>query len=555
MVPQVRGASVEEVRFTFERLSDHAIAARHLEIHLDQTNPKASFVAGTPLHQVVAQKDAYARAGVIEALAIQLPERTGIELLDALPLENRNWFLNDAFRQSLLWRSQIHFTNRTLQLVNQIGDTSLTLSTLISIATETDNKFNAWHLHNELIKKPLPERDSVWSTLIAELGGDENGPIETLILWAWTIGQGSITTDQAELAAITITWFLTTTNRFVRDRATKALANLLAPRLDLSVSILDRFKNVDDEYVIERLLAAIYGAAMQGLADDAALTKVANAIYCTLFAHGMPPVNALIRDHGCCLIEYAITRNCLPSNVDLTKSRPPYKSPWPIEPVSDATIEGYTEEYSKGTYYTDRITNSAVKDGDFARYVIDSHVKEWSPAVIGTSDLPTDEDMQKAWLAEFEEHATPAMKEAYAVLVKAGEAAVGEFYLSDSPEAKDRAEAEVAFCEMIGPAAWEDFRVRAQSWTRQGMFQFWPSSNTPARFNLAWARRWVCKRAHELGWSDKLHKKFDNSHSISSNRNGHVVERIGKKYQWLALYELGARMADNLAFIGSNELK
>lgn len=30
----------------------------------------------------------------------------------------------------------------------------------------------------------------------------------------------------------------------------------------------------------------------------------------------------------------------------------------------------------------------------------------------------------------------------------------------------------------------------------------------------------------------------------------HTVERIGKKYQWLALYELGARLADNCAFIG-----
>jgi hypothetical protein len=31
----------------------------------------------------------------------------------------------------------------------------------------------------------------------------------------------------------------------------------------------------------------------------------------------------------------------------------------------------------------------------------------------------------------------------------------------------------------------------------------------------------------------------------------HEVERIGKKYQWLALYELGARLSDNCAFIGN----
>jgi len=31
------------------------------------------------------------------------------------------------------------------------------------------------------------------------------------------------------------------------------------------------------------------------------------------------------------------------------------------------------------------------------------------------------------------------------------------------------------------------------------------------------------------------------------------VERIGKKYQWLALYELGARLADNCAFLGDRD--
>lgn len=31
-----------------------------------------------------------------------------------------------------------------------------------------------------------------------------------------------------------------------------------------------------------------------------------------------------------------------------------------------------------------------------------------------------------------------------------------------------------------------------------------------------------------------------------SGRNDHEVERIGKKYQWLASYELMARMGDNL---------
>jgi hypothetical protein len=164
--------------------------------------------------------------------------------------------------------------------------------------------------------------------------------------------------------------------------------------------------------------------------------------------------------------------------------------------------------------------------------VIDYHVKDWSR--IGSTDLPTDKDVKEAWLAEFEEIVTPAMIRGYSDLLRATLAVAGEPRRSQSPKAQALQEAECAFRQAIGEDAWEDYRVRAQSWFGQGMFQFHPSSHQPAHFNLAWARRWICKRAHDLGWSVELHG-----------------ERIGKKYQWLALYELRACMADNLAFIPS----
>src|SRR5208282_1128324 len=69
-------------------------------------------------------------------------------------------------------------------------------------------------------------------------------------------------------------------------------------------------------------------------------------------------------------------------------------------------------------------------------------------------------------------------------------------------------------------------------------------------FQHRWARRWVCKRAHVLGWTAERFNKFENT-LHSRDRYNHEVERIGKKYQWIALRELIARMADNLAFFGN----
>lgn len=111
-------------------------------------------------------------------------------------------------------------------------------------------------------------------------------------------------------------------------------------------------------------------------------------------------------------------------------------------------------------------------------------------------------------------------------------------------------EAKAQFRTIVGADAFEEWRAKAEHWRSEGMYQRLARQGA-AEFNLAWARRWVVMRAHELGWSEELHGNFDRS--IRSNRNEHSLERIGKKYQWLALYELVARMRDNLAILPNKE--
>lgn len=69
-------------------------------------------------------------------------------------------------------------------------------------------------------------------------------------------------------------WTLTSSNRFLRDRATKALVQLLLGHGDVLVSFLDRFlhedaENIDDPYLFERLVWVGYGVlARRGEDDD-----------------------------------------------------------------------------------------------------------------------------------------------------------------------------------------------------------------------------------------------------------------------------------------------
>ncbi len=373
-VRQQDGSLAEMVRFTFERLSDHAIASRLLDDHLDTHDVASSFQADKPLHECVFGPKNYERGGIIEAMAIQLPERTGAEILDVgseVSDVERYAFLN-----SLLWREQSHFTGRTFTLCRGLVNTHELSDLLISIGTEPSNKFNALYLHETLLKKTLPERDERWSVYLAERGFD--GPVDTLISWALQSDLEHIDEDRAYLAAAMLTWFFTTSHREIRDKATKALANLLSRRLLLAARLVGDFVRVNDPYVVERLLAACYGAALQET-EEAGLGELAQEVFDSIFAGEKPPANALLRDHAQSIVEYAAWRGVLADSIDLTLARPPYPSPWPIEPVPDELIDSFTDDRGHGAF-RDAIVGSTVSDmGDFATYVVDRKVNRWSP--------------------------------------------------------------------------------------------------------------------------------------------------------------------------------
>ena len=47
--------------------------------------------------------------------------------------------------------------------------------------------------------------------------------------------------EPVDLCATTLSWMLTTSNRFLRDRATKALVNLLTDRISAVTRLVERF--------------------------------------------------------------------------------------------------------------------------------------------------------------------------------------------------------------------------------------------------------------------------------------------------------------------------
>lgn len=527
----------EVVRFTFERFGDFTVASGLIADCKTPEDVEAA-LAGTRVLGAFLAAAGYQIDGVFEALAVLLPESFGVELPD-LPLPSTaKWSAGMAFGASLMTREATAFTSRTWALVSEIGGQADEWDARIRLSTEPSAENSAVALHARLAAMSMPERDASWSAHIAS----PSEAARQLIDWSLRPRLGALSDARAELITITLAWTLTTSHRALRDRATKGLAAILADRPGLVDALLVRFLDIDDGYVIERLLCAIYGAALQGRWPDDEAAQVARAVDRRVFGDGRPPVNCLAREHGRLLIQWAIVKGALPADFDTGPSSGPFDTPWPIESVPEAVIESFTRTYRTGARHRDEIVASCVEDGDFARYVLDGAVDAWSPARRGTTPLPTRKDLHDVWLRDFEAHASAEQLTAYVEFTKA---LAEDQESSPWREGSAAISAKKAFAAAIGEPMYERWRQEAESWRRNGMYQA-PAPRDFAEFNLAWARRWVCYRAHELGWSETLHAGFEDS-LRDGGRMSHRVERIGKKYQWLALYELRARMADNLA--------
>ncbi len=56
---------------------------------------------------------------------------------------------------------------------------------------------------------------------------------------------------------------------------------------------------------------------------------------------------------------------------------------------------------------------------------------------------------------------------------------------------------------------------------------------------------WIARRVFDLGYDGKLHGSFDDNRDSYMRSDHAKIERIGKKYQWIAFYEVLGILADN----------
>ncbi len=261
---QAEGALITEpdytgtecVSFQYERLGDYLLA-RMLLNEVPRAGLVAAFSGGTLA--AYAAGSPWDSAGILEALAVQLPEKYGVELHEVLP---RVGF--DTFAASLIWRRSDAFTKCALDTVTDALHHSPVPEPLydvfFAVAGYVGHPLATDFLDRYLSAFSMPRRDAIWTSYVNDITLDAQA--QQLVAWATAIEPSNeYNLDSLFLVAVTLGWLLTASSRIIRDRCTKAIMQLLTGRLDVASRLIAHFANVNDPYVIERVAAACYGAA------------------------------------------------------------------------------------------------------------------------------------------------------------------------------------------------------------------------------------------------------------------------------------------------------
>lgn len=435
------------VYFTYERFADIYISLVLLERYQQDKN----------LFENILSSDNSFYYGVYESLSIIIPEKLKVEWLDLIDFERITFNIAEAFVRGISWRDVQNINDKTFEWVNlclrqkDIDLQSLVYERLLKQSYIIESPLNAEFLHENLYKMSMPTRDGSWTISI---NGNSEVPTRLAeILLKQNLSFQHFEYGNFELLSTTFIWLFTCTDKKLRDISTTALIRIYMKEPSIILKDLKRFFDVNDPYVLERLLISLYGAILR-INKVPQLVEIVDVIYTNIFLQDEVYPNVLIRDYARSIILFAVNKGVI--NLEkYEKINPPYSSSWYKKTYSlqeiDIKLKEMQQISGKGYCGFDSIIKSMTTEygrgigayGDFGRYVFGREVYNWK-------DQFDDQDLSN-----------------------------------------------IAIMRII-----------------------------------------------EYGYDEKVHGNYDKNLRYY-NRHENLVERIGKKYQWIALYEILAKLKDN----------
>lgn len=322
---------------------------------------------------------------ILQTLAITLAENSNKEIFEVFPEHNRTQLIMNSFVSSLQWRSTSSITKTTDKYINEVvckywEPYRLLVDTLVMLSTKPNHPYGVERLDSHLKSISMPTRDAIWAPALDYLYMGGHSAINKLIDWAQIYHDKQEANNQTVLSAsIVLAWFLLSPTKELRDCSTKALIKLLSNNSDALIMLLEKFSNVDDPYIMERLYAVVFGCAV--VIDEDSLHHLATYVYEHIFNVEYVFPNILLRDYAKNVIDYA-THVLGNLGFDYTKVAPPYRTTFPDVPSDEETKQynidkpgayqiwrsmkvEYSREGQPGGY------------GDFGRYTFQSYFRPW----------------------------------------------------------------------------------------------------------------------------------------------------------------------------------
>ena len=378
--------NLEVIRFSYQKFSDHLIARYILNKYLSKKNGGYNLdIESEELKNIFREIVVY--KGLICAISAQIPERTGgKDLIDFFDNPKRQCHFS-SYLDSLIWRdpSTIKDTKTVINNFGEMLNRSFNFyrreifNTLILLSTTPDHPLNATFLNEILKSKKIVDRDYLWTEFINEEFQEEETVVNMVVKWGRDdVDILSINAESIELLAVCLSWFFTASNRYLRDKATKSLVRVISGSLLCSTKLIDNFIDINDPYVLERIVTSIYGAIIinneTGEAKKNKMIKICESIYKNIFLE-KKPLNILTLYYSERILKLAAMKGCSLDFIDWSKTKAPFgfKIPERLPPIE--SLKESIKDYPRNDPFNKKwgliaIKSSVLSSGDFARYVI-----------------------------------------------------------------------------------------------------------------------------------------------------------------------------------------
>ncbi len=449
----------EIIRFSYERYEKMSIA-RFLLKSIDTVEILKNELNDGFLKKYIDSSESFDN-GVLEEIINIIQLKYKIDFLSLIEFDKIkfDYYIKKNYLKSLVWFKNMYDSKIILNNVNKLNQeidyTNDIIDIFIKMSYIESNALNIKVIDEFLCSLSMPLLDYYWSIVIDDYYTNYSSKtIDNIMDYCLNYGNENLNDETTYLIGILLSWLFSSSNRYIRDRATKALTKLIINRHKVSIKLLEHFKEVKDLYILERLIAAIYGSVVRSSKDDA-VEELSLTLYNVIYRNVTTVDNILIKIYALKYFRFVKNKYLINLYDDIMDEK---KSEWYSSLPSNDEIDTYKFDFEqcnddKRKYANETIIKSMVTEygrgtscyGDFGRYTLQNYLRPFS-------------------------------------------------YLFD------------------------DIQLLS---------------------NVA------TKRIFEYGYDYKLFGDYDTSVKYFQSRHEHLVERIGKKYQWIATYELLSKLHDN----------